>query len=92
MPSVASQTSWVELWPLYVNLQMSFSGTEKEKTFKEKLWDKWYWSKKETNVENSSMISVLANAHAYLTSFLHMDTGDSIGQSDTNVSGGSVYS
>jgi len=47
---------------------------------------------KEINVENNSVISVLANAHVYLTSFLSVGTGDSIGQSDTNVSGGSVYS
>lgn len=43
---------------------------------------------KEINVENSSMRSALANTHAYLTSFLSVDAGDSIGQ---NVSGGSVY-
>lgn len=35
------------------------------------------------------MINVLANNHAYLTSFLNMDAGNSAGQHDTNVSGGS---
>lgn len=47
---------------------------------------------KEINMQNSSMISVLANTHVYLTTFLNIDTGDSVGQSDTNVCGGSVYS
>lgn len=43
-------------------------------------------------MQNSSMISVLANTHVYLTTFLNIDTGDSVEQSDTNVCGGSVYS
>lgn len=42
------------------------------------------------NVENAS-ISVLVSTHAGLTSFLGLDTGDSVGQSDRHVPGGSVY-
>lgn len=38
------------------------------------------------------MKNVLANNHAYLTSFLNVEAGNSAGQHDTNVSGGSGHS